>query len=159
MGFKIHRLRVRKELKWNCLLTLEGIPRMVASIHRYYHRSLPCRHVSCSAGAVFGPICVIYLDSTLFTERGEIMNLKKTKNGFLGQGCDTRITETCMSGKLLANALVGHALAVNWFTEILYELFTLTSTKSKKKSTKWNICLNLDLAVSKKKNRLSLYCH
>lgn len=66
---------------------------MVASIHRYYHRSLPCRHVSCSAGAVFGPICVIYLDSTLFTERGEIMNLKKTKNGFLGQGCDTRITD------------------------------------------------------------------
>lgn len=62
---------------------------MVASIHRYYHRSLPCRHVSCSAGAVFGPIYVIYLDSTLFTERGEIMNLEK----FLGQGCDTRITD------------------------------------------------------------------
>lgn len=151
MGFKIHRtrivLRVRKEFKWNCLLTLEGIPRMVASIHRYYHRSLPCRHVSCSAGAVFGPIYVIYLDSTLFTERGEIMNLEKNKNGFLGQG----FTElpiniqhniywrTCMSGKLLANALVGHALAVNWFTEILYELFTLTATNSTKKNLKIEI--------------------
>lgn len=66
---------------------------MVASIHRYYRRSLPCRHVSCSAGAVFGPIYVIYLDSTLFTERGEIMNLEKNKNGFLGQGYDTQITD------------------------------------------------------------------
>lgn len=84
MGFKIYRLRVRKELKWNCLFILEGIFRMVVFIYCYYYCFFFCCYVLCSVGVVFGLICVIYLDLMLFIEWGEIMNLKKNKNGFLG---------------------------------------------------------------------------
>lgn len=93
--------------------------------------------------SIWSNLCYLPGFNVIHRTRGN-HEFEKNKNGFLGQGCDTRITDiiniqhniywrTCMSGKLLANALVGHALAVNWFTEILYELFTLTSTKSKKK--------------------------
>lgn len=88
MGFKIYRiwivLRVRKEFKWNCLFILEGIFRMVVFIYCYYYCFFFCCYVLCSVGVVFGLICVIYLDLMLFIEWGEIMNLKKNKNGFLG---------------------------------------------------------------------------
>lgn len=63
-----------------------------------------------------------------------------------------------MLGKLFVNVLVGYVLVVNWFIEILYELFILILIKLKKKFIKWNICFNLDFVVSKK-NRLSFYCY
>lgn len=49
--------------------------------------------------------CVIYLDSTLFSERGENMNLKN-KNGFLGQGCDTQTTDKHSTLYMLNNMYV-----------------------------------------------------
>lgn len=124
-------------LKLNWLLTLEGIPWMVAAIHRYNHCSLPCRHVSCSVGAVFGPMCYLPGFNVIQRTRGK-HEFEKQKWFFrvraVTHGLPINIQHyicwtTCMSGKLLASALVGHALAVNWSTEILYELFPLTLTK------------------------------
>lgn len=74
---------------------------MVAAVHRYNYCSLPCRHVSCSAGAVFGPMCYLPGFNVIQQTRGK-HEFEKQK-WFLGQGCDTRTTDKHSTQYMLNN--------------------------------------------------------